>query len=567
MKNYLNKANFAFDLGNYEEALDLYLRFGDEYPSLRNIINYNAKLAYKRMNSVGTKRIFLKRSVTIGILTTLHCQFLAQAIGQHLWRRGFDVEYFHEAPIKYPLDYYFVLCPQMFNSLPPGEKRIVFQLEQSTSDRWIDNNYLQLLENSSAVIDYSLENIRFLKTKGISYPLVYHLPLFPITLEDQEQKTRDIDVLFYGDSFSCERRRLLLGLLEKQFNVVIENNLFGVDLWSKLKRTKVVINLHYYENALLETPRLMESLSHGAMVISELARDSNDYPELAGPIKYFVSGDGDGMMDAVRDALKKPTQRSDFLTMTQKGENRFYFMLDRILIGANILSPDVIPELTCEFPIEAESICLSMPETIDRRDSFSAPKETDIVIFDGIRKSPGWQGCALSYRVLAEKLSKLDRPWSLIMEDDVVLPSNYGKQLITIKKFLDQTEWNWSLFSGLIAHLKEDVRVVDYRIYEGTTFLLIDRMTSTVFNIYRHEFLKTLLAWDFRNMDPESNTIDRYIENLPNLRVVTTVPFLVGHKEEVHSSLWNFKNTQYTSMIEESERLLSSKLKNFLKKH
>ena len=516
------------------------------------------------MNSVGGKRIFLTRSVSIGILTTRHCRFLAEAIGQHLLRRGFDVEFFFEAPTKYPLDYYFVLCPQMFNSLPPGEKRIVFQLEQSTSDRWIDNNYLKLLENSSAVIDYSLENIRFLRTKGISYPLVYHLPLFPITLEEQEQKTRDIDVLFYGDSLSCERRRSLLGLLEKKFNVVIENNLFGIDLWIKLKRTKVVINLHYYENSLLETPRLMESLSHGATVVSELAKDSNDYPELVGLIKYFVSGDGDGMIDAVRDALKNPTQRSDFLTMKQKGEGRFYFMLDRILIGANILSPDVLPSLTCEFPIETDSICLSMPETIDRRDSFSAPEETDIVLFDGIRRSPGWQGCALSYWVLAEKLSKLDRPWSLIMEDDVVLPANYGKQLATVKKFLDQTEWNWNLFSGLIAHLKEDARVIDYRIYEGTTFLLIDCMTSTVFNIYRHEFLKTLLSWDFRNMDPASNTIDRYIENLPNLRVVTTVPFLVGHKEEVHSSLWNFKNTQYTKMIEESERLLSSKLNNFI---
>ena len=45
-----------------------------------------------------------------------------------------------------------------------------------------------------------------------------------------------------------------------------------------LKRTRVVLNIHYYENGYLETFRVNEALAHGCAVVSEKT-NSCYYPE------------------------------------------------------------------------------------------------------------------------------------------------------------------------------------------------------------------------------------------------------------------------------------------------
>ena len=43
-------------------------------------------------------------------------------------------------------------------------------------------------------------------------------------------------------------------------------SVWGEELSRLLRRAKVVLNLHYYEAKILETCRIMESLSYGALV-------------------------------------------------------------------------------------------------------------------------------------------------------------------------------------------------------------------------------------------------------------------------------------------------------------
>lgn len=50
----------------------------------------------------------------------------------------------------------------MFKSLPPANKRVIFQLEQSVSSRWFTPQYMEILKDSLGVIEYSLTNIDFL---------------------------------------------------------------------------------------------------------------------------------------------------------------------------------------------------------------------------------------------------------------------------------------------------------------------------------------------------------------------------------------------------------------------
>ena len=132
-----------------------------------------------------------------------------------------------------------------------------------------------------------------------------------------------------------------------------------------------------------------------------------------------------------------------------------------------------------------------------------------------------------------------------------------------INKYLDQKENEWDLFSGLIANLNKNAKVINVEEFEGITFVTIDKMTSTVCNIYHEKFLKTLAKWNPGIENAETNTIDRFIESHSTLKIITTVPFIVGHKEEVYSSLWGFQNTQYIDMIKESESQLKTKILEF----
>ena len=567
MNKNIKNGNDAFKKCNFEEAIEFYEKCLDLPPSLKASIAYNIKLSQWRLSNDREKEngnYFPSSKIVFGIITTPHTLLIADAICKRLKYHGYSVEIHLEAPKYYGYDYYFVLCPQIFKSLPPGEKRICVQLEQSVSERWFDQRYLSILENSFLVIDYSLQNIRFLKTKGIGYPMVHYLPLGGVSGLVEKNIVKDIDLLFYGDSLSCPRRQKLIGELQKNFTIEIINNKFGDEIREKIRRAKVVVNIHYYEDSLLEAPRLMECLSLGATLVSEYAMDSKDYETMNECIIYFDEGSTEKMISAVRYAIDNCIEKEKIDKTVEKLENRFNFMLDRLLIASSILPVEKCDNILIDIPLDTDSICLSMPETIDRRDFFMDYNRKNNFVFDGIRKNPGWIGCGLSYKILAKSALHCDLENIMIMEDDVLLPQDFDNSISIIREYLRNTCTSWDLFSGLIANLNSETKILNVEDYNGIKFVTIDKMTSTVCNIYNKKFFEKIIKWDPKNEDSTSNTIDRFIENFDGLRVVTTIPFIVGHREEVFSALWNFQNTQYSEMIRESTELLSKKIDQYI---
>ena len=84
-------------------------------------------------------------------------------------------------------------------------------------------------------------------------------------------------------------------------------------------------------------------------------------------------------------------------------------------------------------------------------------------------------------------------------------------------------------------------------------------MVSMVCNIYNQQVYEKLANWDETNRDT-SNTIDRYIEQHEGVNGLVVSPFLVGHKEDLNSTLWGFDNGRYSEMIRKSQILLNSKI-------
>lgn len=539
-----------------------YLVRGDVVGLLHRIRYYRKETASK----AAQKSFQDNSSLNFCVVTPGHTNFVAQLIAERLSFHGWSSRVTNEMPTVFNDDLYVVLCPQIFKKIPPGEKRIVYQMEQSVSSRWFDKKYFDILENSLGVLDYSLMNIAYLASRGIAYPHVTYLPIGAIKgySEGILPSESAAEVLFYGDSFSSPRRQKMLAALREHFNVDVVNNLFGEEMISRLKSVKVVINLHYYENALLEMPRIQECLSLGIPVVSESSQDQNEYPELDGAVIFFAEGSVECMISAVRSALDK----TDFNIQKSVAQSsqKFEFMFDRFLISVGLLSSSYVSQMSLPLPKNQSMFGLSMPETIERRKLFLDVKPKECVVFDGMRRKPGWVGCGLSYAALAKHVKTNKINSMTVMEDDVILPDDFESRLHSINRFLASKVDEWDVFSGVIAALNPDVEVLAVEEFEGQRFVTINKMTSTVFNIYADSAIDMFAKWSPENLDPKTNTIDRFLENQKKITVITTIPFLVGHREEVHSTLWGFQNTNYVEMIANSQALLGAKVDAFIGK-
>jgi len=204
---------------------------------------------------------------------------------------------------------------------------------------------------------------------------------------------------------------------------------------------------------------------------------------------------------------------------------------------------------------DARMVGLSLPETVARRRIFEAENIKGCAIFDGMRKSPGWIGCGMSYKSLCAGALKQGKKQLTVIEDDVLLDEQFERKFAIVSRYLDEIDGEWDIFSGVIASLHDDTRLVDVVNFEGIDFMTINKMTSMVFNIYNRRAMQLIADWSPTNTHVYTNAIDRYLEHA-DLKVVVAHPFIAGHREEVHSTLWGFQNTQYVDMIQESQNRL-----------
>lgn len=158
--------------------------------------------------------------------------------------------------------------------LPPGllprADSILFNLEQVIPGAiWLTGPYLELMKRYQ-VWDYSAANVDALRARGIEN--VAYVPVgYAESLARIAPQTEDIDVLFYG----CmnDRRRQILEQLARRFRVEFLFGVFGEERDRKIARSKIVLNMHFYEGARLEVARCFYLLINGRFVLTE---DSGD---------------------------------------------------------------------------------------------------------------------------------------------------------------------------------------------------------------------------------------------------------------------------------------------------
>ncbi|AFZ20701.1 hypothetical protein [Allocoleopsis franciscana] len=196
---------------------------------------------------------------------------------------------------------------------------IIYNLEQVSPDSpWFQPNILDILRQY-VVWDYSQSNIEQLARLGITS--VQHVPIgYVPQLSRIPKAEEDIDVLFYG---SVNERRLSI-LQELKAHGVKVHALFGVygaERDSIIGRSKIVLNIHFYEAKVFEIVRVSYLLANQRFVISERGINAR---EEAGFASGVVFADYDDLVTTCLDFLSRNEDR------TSIAEAGFNLMSQRI---------------------------------------------------------------------------------------------------------------------------------------------------------------------------------------------------------------------------------------------
>jgi hypothetical protein len=160
---------------------------------------------------------------------------------------------------------------------------IPYQLEQlSEKEGAYSENVRLLLSHATEVWDYSLENIAFLGSRGIRakhLPVGYHQDLDRIP----DSADREFDVLFYG-SIGGRRKPVLDRICANpRLKVKLLFGAYGRQRDEYIARSKIVLNVHYYETKIFEAVRISYLLNNRCFVLSEESA-ANPYAEVDIPL-------------------------------------------------------------------------------------------------------------------------------------------------------------------------------------------------------------------------------------------------------------------------------------------
>lgn len=508
----------------------------------------------------------INRQKGLVILTPPQGNFVAELLQQALTKINIPSEIIHERPKNgYEELPHIVICPIAFTFLP--RRYVTFQMEQSISSRWFTKKYWGILAHSMAILDYSLDNIGFLQQNQVKLDKIYYLPISCTAQISGSRGPQEYDVVFYGDDH-CPRRHKILSALQKEFRVKIINGRFGKELYQELGKAKIIINIYYYEGALLETNKLCECLSlNTAVVISETSPNMSEYPNLLDMVDFVEAGDVQALKSKIRYYLQNERARKNRLqhNATKTGNTLctdFEYYFYRFLLATDNLTFEEFYKLTAGIYIKGNLWCLGLPESVDRYFDFKKNNDLGFVYFPGLRHHTAWIGCGLSYKYLLRKAESQNLPTVTICEDDVEFKDNFSERLTKAKEYLEKHP-GWGIFSGVIADVAADTKILEVEQYYGETMVTIDKIVSTVYNIYDKSIFRFVGSWDNKDTNVE-NTIDRYIQHKSSLKYVTTIPFLVRCKNDLDSTIWADGNATYNNMIKYSEQKLRNKVKEFL---
>ncbi len=172
----------------------------------------------------------------------------------------------------------------------PGDA-ILYNLEQIyPGSPWLSPHLLELFRRH-AVWDYSARNAARYAELGLPRPRVVPIGHVPELVRIPRSPERDdIDVLFYG-SLNERRQAILDALRARGLRVEAVFGVYGEARDRLIARSKIVLNLHFYEAKVFEIVRVSYLLANGRCVVSERGADPAEEHELEEGVAFADYGE------------------------------------------------------------------------------------------------------------------------------------------------------------------------------------------------------------------------------------------------------------------------------------
>lgn len=268
---------------------------------------------------------------------------VAQMLFEGLKEVAIEPALWHSVPSGYEGGV-IVLGANLFNPAELANLRsdaIIFNVENSASV-FMTDAYLRLLRKF-VVWDFSESNAAYISellVRPIHYLKMFYVDGLSRIAPAEEP---DIDVLFYG-SFNERRSRVIEALRGRGLRVEAVFRVFGSDLDGLIARSKVILNVHFYESGRLELIRIGYLLANARAVVSELNEGELLDADLA---DAFVTVPYADLADAAETLVHDPERRAN---LAKAGFEAFRRRrASRILVDA--LNWSAVPRIPAEAQI------------------------------------------------------------------------------------------------------------------------------------------------------------------------------------------------------------------------
>ena len=189
------------------------------------------------------------------------------------------------------------------NLLPKNS--IIFNFEQIyEKSPWLTPFYLSLLKNH-VVLDYSNNNINTLKSFGIKNIHLCKIG-YSRSLENIPQNQYEIDFLMYGKP-NNRRLNIIQKLNDLGFKSIFLENTYGKERDKIISKSKVILNIHYYDASIFEIVRISYLLTNKKFVISEKGSDIDLENELKSGL---IFGKYNEIIDLCKHYINKTDHRN-----------------------------------------------------------------------------------------------------------------------------------------------------------------------------------------------------------------------------------------------------------------
>ena len=437
------------------------------------------------------------RGITFKIQTTKYLLNIANSLKSILHNMKFSASVMSSEEISREIEsgqetpgvHYIFLCIGHMFHLPKKSKYYIYNLEQVNYHPdfpllgLVDNRAEFIntaFKNADTIFDYSKMNITNYPEDFKNKALYLPIPLFEGTKSKVTDIEKEYDVLFFGGL--NDRRKKILKYLEQNtdMNVRIVTNVFGDALYDIVKKSRIILNIHFKGESLLETARIHDCIRHSTpLIISEESIDRSTMEEYKDIVKFVpVIKEDLSNINELTEGIQNLLSNKGFDNIRWEVERKMQDMIKKrfdyfsINIGTikskfkfwyNMMNSDLDKILKIDMKLNHRYKCFESIPILRNRiiNNFgSLDKETILIEFrpfphlefllrNTIIKLPMWNHTVvcgnknydLMVNICNSICGSIDSKITIIkLNIDNLTPSEYSKLLLT-KEF-------WEKFSG-----------------------------------------------------------------------------------------------------------------------